>query len=210
VRQAATLRLAELRDPKCLAAVTARLSDDSWPLVRAQAAASLSELPANPNVDQRLSAALDDQAWVVRVAAADALGKRQALSAAEVLLDHFEDRDERFEVRIAAANSLGELCYEDALASLTEQANKLAATGMDLRDRAIAASALNALGAIHPEDLARRLEPLLNGKDVKAEVRAAARAAVASRSRCRAAKPPTTTLEPRAARDDQGSLANDS
>lgn len=210
VRHAATQKLGSQRDPKSVEAVSARLVDDSWPLVRAQAAESLGDIPKNPIVDQRLGAALDDKAWLVRVAAADALGKRYATVAAESLLSRFKDRDERFEVRVAAANSLGQLCYEGALSSLTDQANKLAAPTLDLRDRAIAATALNALGAIQPEDIAKRLEPLLKGKDVKAEVRAAAKAAVASQSRCRPTKSPTVKPQAKASHEGRFSMTNDS
>jgi hypothetical protein len=123
---------------------------------------------------------------------ADALGKKQITLAGGALLERFEDDDERIEVRLAAVSSLGQLCYEPSLDSLTNQARKLSSPGMDLRARSLSASALAALAEIHPNDLARRLDPLLSNPNVSPEMRRAAKAALASETRCRPEKAPRT------------------
>jgi HEAT repeat protein len=185
VRQAATQVLANYRHPSTDAAIRTRLKEDSWPEVRAQAAESLAAHSSSIETDRALIEALGDDAWLVRVAVADALGSRQSLASGEALLERLDDSKERVEVRVAAANSLGQICYEPAIDTLTDQVKKLKSAGMDLRDRAISASALSALGQIHPTDLAKRLEPLLSGKDVPKEIRQAAQAAMTNETPCR-------------------------
>jgi HEAT repeat protein len=184
VRQAATELLANDKHPNANAVIRTRLTKDSWPEVRAQAAESLASQPANPDADNALIDALDDDSWLVRVKVAETLGVRQSITAGEALTEHFEDNKERIEVRVAAANSLGDLCYEPSVNALTKQAQKLKSPGMDLRDRALSATALGALGRIRPKDLAKRLEPLVSGKDVPKEIRKAAESALRSESSC--------------------------
>ncbi|MGC4070675.1 MAG: HEAT repeat domain-containing protein [Polyangiaceae bacterium] len=192
VREAATQVLAKHHAPNARAALAERLNVDPWPLVRAQAAESLATQPQDSTADHALVDALDDSAWVVRAAVAEAIGKKQISLAGAALLDRFEDKDERVEVRLAAVSSLGQLCYEPALDSLTDQARKLSSPGMDLRARSLSASALAALAEIHPADLAKRLDPLLSNSNVSPEVRRAVKAALATETRCQPAKAPRT------------------
>ena len=196
VRQAATELLAKDRHPNANQVIRTRLTKDSWPEVRAQAAESLASQPANPEADNALIDALGDDSWLVRVKVAETLGVRQSITGGEALTEHFEDSKERIEVRVAAANSLGDLCYEPSVNALTKQAQKLKSPGMDLRDRALSATALGALGRIRPKDLAKRLEPLLSGKDVPKEIRKAAESALHSESTCGNADSAVTAKAP--------------
>lgn len=184
VRQSAAQSLAGYKKPKTSLALTKRLEGDEWPMVRVAAAESLAPQPADPQIDSSLIKALDDDSWLVKAAAADAVGVRRASVAGEPLLDLFTDKDERFEVRIAAARALGDICYDRAIDKLTDSAKRLRSPSPDPRDRAIASSALEALAKLHPSDLASRLEPLLAGKDTPVGTKQAAREALAAQPRC--------------------------
>ena len=192
VRQAATEVLGRYHHPSTQPALLLRLKQDSWPMVRAAAAESLGSQTSSVEADKALISALSDDAWTVRVAVAEALGNRSNRVGGEALLNRFEDKKERFEVRVAVANSLGQICYEPAIDSLSEQAKKLKSAGMDMRDRSISASALSALGQLHPPNLAKILDPLLTNKDVPAEIRQAAQAALSNPSHCQLPKAPAT------------------
>jgi HEAT repeat protein len=185
VRQAAAQNLGEHKKNQTIVALGKRLKQDDWPIVRVAAAESLATQPADPEADKILTSALGDDSWLVKVAAADSVGARKAIGAGAALLDLFSDRKERFEVRIAAARALGDVCYDQAVDPLTDAAKTLRQAAPDARDRAVASSALDALSKLHPPDLASRLEPLLSGKDSPAGTKQAARAALAAEPHCR-------------------------
>jgi HEAT repeat protein len=185
VRQAAAQNLAGHKHAETILALSKRLKQDDWPIVRVAAAESLSAQPADTGADKALILALADDSSMVKVAAADAVATRKVAIAGEPLLDLFSDKKERFEVRIAAARALGEICYDRALDKLTNAAKTLRSPSPDARDRAVASSALDALAKLHPSDLAARLEPLLGGRDTPAGTRQAARAALAAEPHCR-------------------------
>lgn len=192
VRQAAAQSLAGHKHVQTIAALSKRLKSDEWPIVRVAAAESLAPQPANSQADEALVAALDDDSWLVKVAAAESSATRKLTTAGEPLLDLFSNKKERYEVRIAAARALGDVCYDRALDALTDSARSLKAPGADPRDRAVASSALDALAKLHPNDLAARLEPLLNGKSTPAGTRQAAKDALAAEPHCRAPAALTT------------------
>lgn len=185
VRQSAAQSLSGYKKGQTVTALGKRLKQDEWPLVRVAAAESLGPQPPDPQADGALVDALGDESWLVKTAAADAIGVRKVTVAGERLVDLFADKDERFEVRIAAARALGDICYDRALDKLTDAAKRLRAPSPDARDRAVASSALDALAKLHPNDLASRLESLLSGKDTPLGTKQAARSALAAEPHCR-------------------------
>lgn len=173
VREAAA---SVLKGPKAQFAETAligRLGEDRWPLVRATAARSLGELPASPRVDAALAAALEDESAHVRRPVVLALGARGALRFAKPVAERLEDRDEKAEVRAAAAMALGRMCATDQTDLLESYAVKLANPFSDPELRPVAAAALLSLGKLHPADLRARLEPFFKA-DAPAPARRAA------------------------------------
>lgn len=184
VRQAAAQTLANYKKAETVTLLGKRLKGDSWPLVRVAAAESLASQSPSDSADRALIGALDDDSWQVKSAAAEAIGARRAVIAGEPLLDRFTDRKERYEVRVAAARALGDICYDRALDDLTDAAKKLRSPSPDPQDRAVAAGALGALARLHPRDLASRLEPLLGGKDTPMGTKEAARAALSTEPHC--------------------------
>lgn len=184
VRQAAAQSLAGYKKPETVSALGKRLKHDTWPLVRVAAAESLAAQSGGDGADRALVEALEDPSWQVKAAAAEAIGARKASLAGEPLLELFNDRKERYEVRVSAARALGEICYEGALDDLTDAAKKLRSPSPDPQDRAVAASALGALARLRPRDLASRLAPLLSGKDTPMGTKEAAKAALATEPHC--------------------------
>ncbi len=185
VRQAAAQNLAGHKHVQTILALGKRLQQDFWPIVRVAAAEALAPQPANAEADKALVSALADESWLVKVAAAESVATRKVSIAGEPLLDLFSDKKERFEVRIAAARALGDVCHDRALNALTDAARTLKSPSPDARDRAVASSALDALAKLHPSDLASRLEPLLNGKNTPAGTKQAAQTALAAEPHCR-------------------------
>ncbi|HMA93484.1 MAG TPA: HEAT repeat domain-containing protein, partial [Polyangiaceae bacterium] len=192
VRQAAAQTLSGYKKAPAIPALRKRLKDDTWPLVRVAAAESLAVQPRDSATDQALVDALEDESWLVKSAAADAVGARRTTTAGEPLLDLLSDKKERFEVRVAAARALGDICYDRALDKLTDAAQMLRSSVPDPPERAVAVSALDALAKLHPRDLAARLKPLLGGKDTPLGTKQAAQAALAAPPRCTAPAPMAT------------------
>jgi len=184
VREAAARALARPSGAFAAGALVQRLTDDRWPIVRSAAALALAEFASDPRVDATLGEALEDDAWVVRRDAAVALGKRGARAQAEPLRDRLEDRDERFEVRVAAARSLGEVCDRDSAGVLTKYAERLSDPLASNELRSVAYAALGALARLGVPDLKSRLESLLS-PEAPAGARAAAQGALETRPACR-------------------------
>ncbi|HEY5957239.1 MAG TPA: HEAT repeat domain-containing protein, partial [Polyangiaceae bacterium] len=191
VRQSAAQSLSAYKKHEAVLALGQRLRTDDWPIVRVAAAEALAAQSVDPEADKALLAALGDSSWLVKAAAAESVGTRKLTSAGEPLLDLFTDKKERFEVRIAAARAIGDICFDRALDQLTESVATLRHPAPDPQARAIASTALDAMAKLHPSDLASRLEPLLSGKDTPAGTRNAARAALATPPHCQV--PPALT-----------------
>jgi hypothetical protein len=191
VRQSAAESLSGYKKHEAVLALGQRLQADEWPIVRVAAAEALAGQAADADADRALIAALADKSWMVKAAAAESIGTRKLTSAGEQLLDLFTDKKERFEVRMAAARAIGEVCFDRAVDQLTDAVKSLRSPGADPQDRAVASSALDALARLHPSDLASRLEPLLNGKETPAGTRNAARSALTFESHCHV--PPALT-----------------
>jgi hypothetical protein len=181
VRLAATQALAGAPNGPATTALLARLDADPWPAVRAHAATALGSAVPSPATDERLAKALEDDAWLVRRYVLEALGARGARAHSELVLERLEDDEEWPAVRRAAARALGELCYAQALPTLTKHAKKLADPFASPDERSVAFAALGSLRDLAPKDLASRLSSLL-GKDAPRGARSAAEAAVRERS----------------------------
>jgi HEAT repeat protein len=96
----------------------------------------------------------------VRASVATALGARRVARAAPALRERLENKDEKVEVRRAAASALAALCDQNSVGTLTDLAKRLADPMATVEERALAESALAALAAISPSDLQTRLAPL--------------------------------------------------
>ena len=96
-----------------------------------------------------------------------------------MLADGKEDAD----VRAAAAHALGAMCVQNAANELTKLAG-FANNPKYPSDDTIGIAAIEALGALHPADLAERLAPL-TAKDARLPVRRAAQRALNDPGTCR-------------------------
>ena len=185
VRADAARALAGAADGPATSALLERLEDDDWPLVRAVAAASLGGAPPGTAPDKALGSALKDEAWLVRREALGALGRRRARAYTPSVIERLEDKEERFNVRVAAARSLGLLCDPAAADPLTKHLAPLADPYGSMEARGIAVAALAALRDIGPPDFKDRIA-VLYAKDAPPVARAAAEAALnaPTRGRC--------------------------
>jgi HEAT repeat protein len=185
VRAEAARALAGAPDGPATPALLERLEDDPWPLVRAASAASLGGAPRGGDADKALGRAIDDEAWLVRREALGAIGRRGARAHTEAVIARLEDKEERYDVRVAAARSLGLLCDPAAVGPLTSQLAPLADPYGSLEARGLAVAALAALRDIGPKDFKDRIKSLY-AKDAPPVARAAAEAALSapSRGRC--------------------------
>jgi HEAT repeat protein len=185
VRAEAARALGGAPDGPATAALLLRLERDPWPLVRAAAAASLGGAERGGAADTALGKALGDEAWLVRREVLGALGRRGARVHTEAIIERLEDKEERFDVRVAAARSLGLLCNPAAVGPLSRQLAPLADPYGSLEARGIAVAALAALRDIGPPDFKKRISVLYD-KDAPAVARAAAEAALnaPTRGRC--------------------------
>lgn len=160
---------------------------DAWPFVRVSAARTLARGKPGTQVDASLAIALVDASTEVRLAAANALGERRAITQSKALLARLMDGKEDSTVRVAAARALGASCAGDAVPVLTSLAKDAALPQGAGQDVAVSMAAILALGAIHPPDLASRLAPLRD-KGVPSQARAAATHALEAASGTCAAK----------------------
>ncbi|MCA9646830.1 MAG: HEAT repeat domain-containing protein, partial [Myxococcales bacterium] len=140
VREAAASVLSGPNAGFAEAPLTSRLTEDRWPLVRATAARSLGDLPASPRVDAALASALEDESPHVRRPVVLALGARGALRYSKAVAERLEDREEKAEVRAAAALALGRMCAVDQVDLLESYATKLANPFSDPELRPVAAA----------------------------------------------------------------------
>ncbi|MCC6554115.1 MAG: hypothetical protein IT372_14005 [Polyangiaceae bacterium] len=165
------------------AALIGRLRADPWTFIRAGAARALLAGPASAQTDAALAAALNDLSPDVRGSALDALGAHRAAAHIEAVRDRAEDKEEHVEVRARAILTLASLCDRSSVDLWTRLAER-AKTPMGDRDHRLGTAALAALGQVHPDDLSKRLAPLLE-KDTPRGLREMARAALEATGSCR-------------------------
>jgi len=151
--------------------------------VRAEAAAALAALPPSTPSDEALGRALEDKTPRVKAAAVAALAGHKAVAFAGPIRARLRDKREDLDVRVAAAHALGSLCDARAVDDLAGYAVS-GASSPDPDEVALGLAATEALGEIHPADLAKRLKGL-HSKGSRPDAQRAADAAVAARGSCR-------------------------
>lgn len=182
VREAALRAVGESHLGAVTAAVIERLGGDPWTFVRVAAASALGSLPATAASDGALGEALGQLSARVREQATLALGAHGARSYREAIRRHLTDVEEDLAVRSASARALGQLCDAKAVDTLATMA-VTGASSQDAGEVALGLVATEALGAIHPRDLAARFVPL-RSKSVRPDARAAAARALEEPDRC--------------------------
>jgi hypothetical protein len=186
VRQAALDAMAELRVSPAAVLVEKHLEpSEPWTFVRVSAARALGAMPAARDLDKSLADALaGDESARVRGAIIAALAAHRARAYSDAITGRLDDGQELVEVRAAAARALGSMCEAKQLDRLTELARSAAdpmASGDELE---LGLAAIDALGDIHPADLAGRLAKLRD-RSVRDAVRSAAEHALAAKGVCR-------------------------
>jgi HEAT repeat protein len=183
VREAALRAIATGKVPGASDAAARALTSDVWTFVRVAAADALGAIPDNGSGQAALAKALDDASPKVRSAAIAALGDLRATRYTRDIRERLDDTKEDVGVRALAARTLGVLCARDAIDRLTKLA-QLARSPVDEADERIGMAAIDALAAIKPPDLDKRLAPL-RAKDVRMPVRRAAERALVEPGICR-------------------------
>ena len=136
-----------------LLALLARITDPD-PLMRADAARQLGDLPAAAGTTALLNG-LEDREWRVRAAAAASLGRLVVAEALYPLSQRLEDQ--RAEVRSAAAEALGALGSSDATASLVMALDRE-------RDNEVCRLIARSLGVVGDDRALRPLQQLSGSK----------------------------------------------
>ncbi|MBX3192850.1 MAG: HEAT repeat domain-containing protein [Labilithrix sp.] len=183
VREAALKAIASAASPGGTAAAAQALAKDEWTFVRTAAADALGALAQDPIATSALVAALSDPSPRVRASAIAAFGKQRATAQAAPIRERLDDPKEDPDVRALAARTLGAMCIRGAADRLTELAHR-ARSPVDEADDRIGIAAIDALGALHPADLEKRLAPLRE-KNVRLPVRRAADRALSEPTVCR-------------------------
>ena len=154
---------AEHGDPAAAPILVERLTSDDWPMVRVAAAEALRGAPSSPEVIEALGKALDQPYPKVRLAAIETLGHHRAVDLAPRLREIADAAREKVSLRVAAVEALGRMCDREALDMLTIFARRSADPRSPEASSGLGRAAVLALAAIHPHDIAKRLEPLLRG-----------------------------------------------
>jgi HEAT repeat protein len=184
VREAALHAITGAKPPVPVEAIARRLATDEWTFVRSSAAAALASFAPDAKVDDALITALDDRVATVRAEVIAALAAHGVRRAAPAIRAHVVEPREALETRITAVRALAAMCDRDSADALTTIARHGALALATDEDITLSLEATNALGALHPPDLAARLAPLA-AKDASAEARASAARALASAPTCR-------------------------
>jgi len=158
------------------------LADDPWTFVRVASAAALGGLPASPPADGALADALDQLSPRVREQAVLALAAHRARGYRDALHGHLMDAKEDTSVRLASARAAGLLCDTSAVTDLARFV-VTGASSPDPREVALGLVATDALGAIHPAEIASLFLPL-QAKTARPDARAAAARALAGPRQC--------------------------
>jgi HEAT repeat protein len=161
-----------------------KLAEDEWTFVRSAAASALASIPARADADAALEAGLEDKAATVREAVVLALSAHRDRHATKRIRARLEDAREAIEVRLASASALATLCDRDSVELLTTLARRAPLAMASDEDIQLGFAAAEALGRIHPADLAARLAPLAE-KDARIESRTAAERALATAPGCK-------------------------
>jgi HEAT repeat protein len=183
VRDAALRTIADEHSSPATVAVEKLLEHDPWSFVRASAATAIGAFPAAVDVDRSLAAALKDPAPPVRVAVIDALAAHRAATFAPDLRARLDDEAESIDVRVAATRALGATCDAASLGRLSDLAGKVASPIASEVEVSLGLAAIDAIGAMHPPDIARRLSSV-TASGVSASVRRRARDAIAQPGTC--------------------------
>ena len=120
----------------------------------------------------------------MKVAAVEALGTHRARNFAKELGERADDENEAIDVRVAAVRALGASCDVGSLGRLSDFAAKVSSQMASDVEVALGLAAVEALGALHPADLARRLAPLTSAQ-TKPAIRKMALDAIAQPGTCR-------------------------
>ncbi len=179
VREASVHALSAANASFASQALTERLEQDQWPLVRASAADALGHYPAGAALDKPLAKALSDDSALVRARSIRALGQRRAQGVGERVRERLVDADEWPEVRAEAARSLGALCDDDSADVLAAFAKKLADPMASPDAQQIATGAVMSLGRLAQPNLQQQLAPL-TGKKAPPQARRAAAIALST------------------------------
>jgi hypothetical protein len=164
------------------AALTRRLTGDEWTILRAAAAHTIGALPPSPALDAALASKITDIYPEVRGRVIDALGARKATLHAPLLRARAMVVEESLDLRARSVLALAEMCDKGSVDLFTKLAEN-AVKPKDERDRRLGAAAVAALSVVHPDDLERRLAPLL-AKDAQPGLNEMAKAAIASERGC--------------------------
>jgi HEAT repeat protein len=158
------------------------LVKDPWTFVRVAGADALGVIAENGVGQAALAEALGDGSPKVRSAAVGALGNQHATKYGPKIRERLDDTKEDVDVRALAARTLGTLCVRGATDRLTRLA-QLSRAPIDEADERLGMAAIDALAAIHPPDLDKRLAPL-RAKENRIPVRRAAERALAEPGVC--------------------------
>lgn len=184
VREAALRTLGAQKTSAAGTVIAKRLDADPWTFVRLAAAQAIGAMPASAELDARLGAALSkEKSSPVEEAILTALAAHRARGALPAVRERFDDDREDASVRAAAARTLGALCDATYVDELTEIALHASDPMVNSEGLALTLAAIDALGAIHPKDVASRLKSL-DDASVKDAVRATVKRAVAGPGTC--------------------------
>jgi HEAT repeat protein len=170
--------------PAFVQAEKARLAGDPWTFVRVAAVSALATDGPSADIDATLSGSLKDPAALVRAAVAEALGDRRVVGSEDALVERIGDNEEDDDVRVAATGALGAMCDPRMVETLTSLVRTAALPMADEAQAKIGVAAIEALGRIHPPDLAARLSMALDPK-APAAARVLAQRALAGGGACK-------------------------
>jgi hypothetical protein len=111
-----------------------------------------------------------------------AIQKQRTSALSGAVRERLDDADEDADVRAVAARTLGAQCIQKSVDRLTDLALRSRAP-VDEADETIGVAAIEALGTLHPSDLAARLAPLRQ-KQARSPVRQAVERALLEVGSC--------------------------
>lgn len=158
VRKAAVVALRQGAGPSgATSLLIGLLHDDAWTFVRVSAAETLGEAKGGGDVDVALGEATKDDLPAVRGAAVRALVARGARSQLPAIRKRAFDPRELVDVRADAIAALGKLCDKASVDDLFDLVRRGSSSD---GAHQLALAAIDALGELHPPDLAQRLSAI--------------------------------------------------
>ncbi|MBI2395328.1 MAG: HEAT repeat domain-containing protein [Deltaproteobacteria bacterium] len=158
VRKAAVVALRQGAGPSgATSPLIALLHDDAWTFVRVAAAETLGEAKGGGDVDVALGEATKDDLPAVRGAAVRALVTRGGRSQLPAIRKRAFDPRETVDVRAEAIGALGKLCDKASVDDLFDLVKRGSSSD---GAHQLALAAIDALGELHPPDLAQRLSAI--------------------------------------------------